>query len=446
MNSISSKMGQSKQRRSAAIITLTEDVFELEMLAESAGFEVIFEVIQRKSDGNSPTFLGKGKFNSLKSLLLVHPVDVVLINGNLRPKQHFNLENSLKIECLDRIGLVLLIFAEKARDKKARLQVEKARLEYEIPLLREWIHSAKMGEHPGFLGSGEYQIDVYYDLVKRRIRKISEELSTINLEEDIRRKHRRSKGFFLVGIAGYTNAGKSSLLNRLTGERVVVEDRMFSTLSTTTRRLSDVKKGILISDTIGFIQDLPYFMIESFMTTIEDLYLSDLILLVIDSSDSVDTIQKKLETSRKILLPEISPDNIIIVLNKTDLDPDGVDGKLKRLRELLPEAGTLSISLMLNQGVDTLLESVVDFFRYGCIMNFSIPNTSDSQPFVSHLYDVSDVIGIKYDTDINISLECRDKDLERISRSIIALDGHITSIYHRENTHQNELDERPFPS
>jgi GTP-binding protein HflX len=430
------------QKGSAAVITLTENVYELEMLAESAGFKVEFEVIQRKTDGNSPTFLGKGKFESLKDLLLVHPVDVILINGNLKPKQHFNLENTLKIECLDRIGLVLLIFAEKARDKKARLQVEKARLEYEIPLLREWIHSAKMGEHPGFLGSGEYQVDVYYDLVKRRTRKISEELSAINLGEDIRRKHRRGKGFFLVGIAGYTNAGKSSLLNRLTGERVVVEDRMFSTLSITTRRLSDVKKKILISDTIGFIQDLPHFMIESFMTTIEDLYLSDLILLVIDSSDPIDLIQTKFETSRKILLPEISPNNIMIILNKTDLDPIGADGKLEKVRELLPGAEALSISLVLNQGVDTLLGSIVDFFRYGCIMNFSIPNTSDSQPFISHLYDISDVTSIEYDTNINISIECRDKDLQTISRSIIALDGCITTIDHRENSHQNELDEQ----
>jgi GTP-binding protein HflX len=437
MNSISSKPEQSGQRPSAAIITLTEDVFELEMLAESAGFKVEFEVIQRKTDTRSPTFLGKGKFKSIRNLLSTHPVDVVLINGNLKPKQHFNLENTLKIMCLDRVGLVLLIFAEKAKDKKARLQVEKARLEYEIPLLREWIHSARMGEHPGFLGSGEYQVDVYYDLIKKRVKNIGEELSAINLGEDVRRRHRKRKGFFLVGIAGYTNAGKSSLLNKLTGEKVLVENRLFSTLSTTTRRLCDVKKGILISDTIGFIQDLPHFMIESFMTTIEDLYLSDLVLLVIDSSDPIDIIKVKLDTSRKILLPRTSPDNIIIVLNKTDQNPDELDGKLEKVRDMMPGAEVLPISLTLNQGVSTLLESIVGFFRYGHIMNFSIPNIPDSQPFISHLYAISDVIDIKYDTHVNISIECRDRDLEMISRSIDALDGSITSTDHLEDKHKN---------
>lgn len=424
-------------RRSAAIITLTDDVNELEMLAESAGFEVEFEVIQRKTDRNSPTFLGRGKLRSLNDLLSNHPVDVVLINGNLKPKQHFNLENTLKIECLDRVGLVLLIFSEKTRDKKARLQVEKARLEYEMPLLREWIHSAKMGEHPGFLGSGEYQVDVYYDLVKKRTRKISEELRIITLEEDFRRKHRKNKGFFLVGIAGYTNAGKSSLLNRLTGERVVVEDQMFSTLSTTTRRLCNVKKDVLISDTIGFIQDLPHFMIESFMTTIEDLYLSDLILLVIDSSDTIDVIQTKLETSKKILLPEISPDNIIIILNKTDLNPGEADGKLEKVSEMLLGARVLSLSLKLDQGVDTLIDSIVDFFRYGCVMNLSLPNSPDSQSLISHLFDISDVASIKYGNHVIMSIECKDKDLETISRALETLDGRIISIDRGKEHHQN---------
>ena len=436
MNSILSNIQHSKHRRSAAIVTLNEDVYEMEMLAESAGFEVKFEVIQRKVNENASTFLGKGKLRGLKDLLSNRPVDVVLINGDLKPKQHFNLENSLKIECLDRVGLVLLIFAEKARDKKARLQVEKARLEYEIPLLREWIHSAKMGEHPGFLGGGEYQVDVYYDLVKRRTRKISEELRAINIGEDIRRKHRRGKGFFLVGIAGYTNAGKSSLLNRLTGERVLVENHMFSTLSTTTRRLNDVKKDVLISDTIGFIRDLPHFMIESFMTTIEALYLSDLVLLVIDSSDPVDLIKVKLDTSIKILLPETSPNNIIIILNKTDIAPGRVEDNIGKVGKMLPGTKVLPISLAYDWGVDALIEKIIDFFSYECMMVFSIPNSSESQSFISHLYEISDVTSVKYNSEVRISIECRDKDLDTISKTIDTLHGHIISLDHRDNNHK----------
>jgi len=407
----------------AAIITLTDDLTEFEDLARSAGFHVLYEIIQRKKP-SAMTFVGKGKFRTIVNLITNNPVDVLLVNGDLKPKQHFNLESGLKIECLDRVGLVLKIFSEMARDRKARLQVERARLEYEMPLLREWIHSAKMGEHPGFLGGGEYQVDVYYRLIRKRKRKIEEELQNVNRGENLRRTHRKKRGNFLVGLAGYTNAGKSSLLRELTGERVTVDDRMFSTLSTTTRRLPMVKKGILVSDTIGFIQQLPHFMIESFMTTIDDIFLSDLVLLLVDSSDPIDTIRMKLKTSERILFPRVSPENVILVLNKIDKgDPESIMKKIWMIEDSSPQSIIMPISIKEDRGLDALLEKIFEFFKYNCLMHLTVPNSATSQPFISDLYDTADVESIHYDTDVTLRIGCRERDSTRISREVKALGG-----------------------
>jgi len=425
--------GATKPR--AAVITLTDDLTEFEDLARSAGFHVLYEIIQRKKP-SALTFVGKGKFRMVMDLITNNPVDVLLVNGNLKPKQHFNLESGLEIECLDRVGLVLKIFSEMARDKKAKLQVEKARLEYEIPLLREWIHSAKTGEHPGFLGGGEHQVDVYYRLIRKRKRKIEEELQNISKGENLRRTHRKKRDYFLVGLAGYTNAGKSSLLRELTGEKVTVDDRMFSTLSTTTRRLLKVKKGILISDTIGFIQQLPHFMIESFMTTIDDIFLSNLVLLLIDSSDSIDTIRMKLETSERILFPRIPPENVILVLNKIDKgDSESIMKKIWMIEDSSPQSTIIPISVKEGKGLNVLLEKILDFFKYDYFMHLTIPNSSISQPFISDLYDTVDVESIHYDADVTLRIGCRKRDSTRISKEVEALGGRTIDMVNDHGGH-----------
>jgi GTP-binding protein HflX len=428
MSLISDDAMQRSTGLTAAIVTLSPEVSEMEELAEAAGFEVVYEVMQRKERPNASTFVGKGKFEILERLINKRVVACLLFNGSLKPKQHFNLENTLKVECVDRTGLVLKIFADKARDRKARLQVERARLEYEIPLLREWIHSAKMGEHPGFLGSGEYQVDVYYDLVRKRMRRIERELRSINQKESLWREQRRKRGFFLVSIAGYTNAGKSSLLKKLTNEEVTIDDKVFSTLSTTTRRLIGVKKEILLTDTIGFLHDLPHFMIESFMTTIEDIYLSDLILLMVDSSDPIELMELKLNTSKRILLPEVDPGKIIILMNKMDVCERDFETKMAIVEKLMPGATALPLSIILDLGVEHLVQEILEFFRYGCSMGISLPNKPPSQPLISHLYDTTDVDSIDYGDVITISLECREIDVSRISAEIKNLGGKILSV------------------
>ncbi|HOQ26494.1 MAG TPA: GTPase HflX, partial [Methanomassiliicoccaceae archaeon] len=237
--------------------------------------------------------------------LSMRAVDVLLINGELKPSQHYLLESELKVECMDRIRLVLEIFDDRAYSREARLQVQRARLRYEIPLLREWIHNARGGEHPGFLGGGAYETDAYYELIRRQLARIEDELKKIESDRDLRRKRRARCGLGTIALAGYTNAGKSSLLNAITSEEVLVEDRMFSTLSTTTSRLEGCRKQLLVTDTIGFISNLPHFMIESFKSTLDEIFYADLVLLVIDSSDDEEAFIEKLNTSLRILFPEV---------------------------------------------------------------------------------------------------------------------------------------------
>ncbi|MBP7087157.1 MAG: GTPase HflX, partial [Methanomassiliicoccales archaeon] len=277
--------------RTGALISLDRDTTEIEELCRSADLEILYVVMQRRSRPDQTCFLGRGRFNDLKELLAERPVDAVVINGELKPSQHFNLENGLKAECLDRIAVVLDIFTSRAEGRESKLQVELARLRYQVPLMREWVHSAKAGEHPGFLGGGEYQVDVYYNIIRRRIAQIEDELRSLARDGDLRRGVRRYKGFRTVCLAGYTNAGKSSLMRRLTGEEVLVADRMFSTLGTTTRRVGSSK--ILLTDTVGFLKDLPHFMIESFRNTLQDVFTADLVVLVVDSSEPMFNVSSK---------------------------------------------------------------------------------------------------------------------------------------------------------
>jgi GTP-binding protein HflX len=340
---------------------LNEDVRELEELALSAGYTVIFEVIQRRERPEATTFVGRGKIEELKLLLSIRPVDLLLIDGILKPSQHFNLENSLKVECIDRVRLVLNIFTTRANDRESKLQVERAKLQYEVPLLKEWIHSAKAGEHPGFLGGGEYAVDVYYDLIKKRIKKIDEELKSINQSHVIRRGQRQKRGQALVSLAGYTNAGKSALLNALTGETVLVENRMFSTLSTTTRKIKDIGRTVLITDTIGFLDDLPTFVIEAFKNTIEEIFTADLVLLTVDSSETREEIKRKILTSKKILYPDLSPERVILVLNKIDVGPGRyLDEKV--LSEWIECSAVVKLSATTGEGIDSLIDLISEYF------------------------------------------------------------------------------------
>jgi GTP-binding protein HflX len=390
---------------------LNEDVRELEELASSAGYTVIYEVIQRRERPEATTFIGRGKIEEIKTLLSIRPVDLLLIDGVL-----------LKVECIDRVRLVLNIFTTRANDRESKLQVERARLQYEIPLLKEWIHSAKKGEHPGFLGGGEYAVDVYYDLTKKRIKKIEDELKSINQSHVIRRGQRQKRGQALISLAGYTNAGKSALLNALTGGTVLVENRMFSTLSTTTRKIKDIDRTILITDTIGFLDDLPPFVIEAFKNTIEEIFTADLVLLTVDSSESREEIKRKILTSKKILYPDLSPERVILVLNKIDIGP-GRHLDEKAISEWIECSAIVKVSAKTGEGIESLMDRISKYFTPPHHFEVDLPYSDKSENFISSLRAFECLESIRYGPTIHMQGACEIKDLERIKTQVATLKG-----------------------
>src|SRR3989442_1918856 len=303
------------------LVSLTRDVSEITALVRSAGHELVETIVQVREAPDRRFFVGKGKLEEIENgLERRDDVYVVLFNGELHPSQHYVLEKRLKRQCYDRLRLILEIFAERAHGREAKLQVELALLHYETPLLREWIHTGAEGERPGFMAGGEYRVDVYLETVKRRQRRIEEELELVRKERSRRRASRKDRGFHLVSLAGYANAGKSSMLNALTGERVLVEERMFSTLSTTTRAVPG-RRRILLTDTVGFVDQVPFWMVEAFNSTFEEIYDSDLILLLVDASDPEPEILRKVRLAARTLLPRVAADAIFPVLTKVDRVP-----------------------------------------------------------------------------------------------------------------------------
>ncbi|HNU35209.1 MAG TPA: GTPase HflX [Methanomassiliicoccales archaeon] len=407
--------------KKGVLISLDRDTSEIEELCRSADIDLLYAVMQRRSRPDQTYYLGRGRFNELKELLVESPVDVVVINGELKPSQHFNLENGLKTECLDRIAVVLDIFTSRAEGRESKLQVELARLRYQVPLMREWVHSAKAGEHPGFLGGGEYQVDVYYNLIRRRIAQIEEELRSLGRDGDLRRGVRRYKGFRTVCLAGYTNAGKSSLMRRLTGEEVLVADRMFSTLGTTTRRVGSSK--ILLTDTVGFLKDLPHFMVESFRNTLQDVFTADLVVLVVDSSEPLFNVSSKVLAVQEILGKGVLNGKLLVALNKMDRDPDRLTEMIVNIHDVLDPLSVIGVSAVTGDGVDALLDAVNSFFRPPVLVRFKAENGKRAATEISRLYDDYFVETVVYSDLVNVAFRCREDDLEKVMDRLYSLPG-----------------------
>jgi len=418
--------GNGKDRqRTAAILTIDEDLSELEELATSAGLKVVYEIIQRRNRPHPGSFVGKGKLLEVAEVLTARPVDLLLVNGDLKPSQHYLLESQLGVECVDRVRLVLNIFSERAASREAQLQVQRAKLLYEIPLLREWIHNARSGEHPGFLGGGEYETDTYYDLIRRQLARIEDELEKLGQDRQVRRRRRTRQGFHTVALAGYTNAGKSSLLNALTRERVVVEDRMFSTLSTTTGRLEGSTKPVLLTDTIGFLTDLPPFMVESFKSTLDEIFCADLVLLVIDASDDEEVFLTKLRTSLGILFPDVDVASLMVVLSKAD-KADDLGGRAWKVRSLVPSLDVLGVSAATGEGLDRLRRRILDHFAYPVEMSFFLPHSPEAESFLSWLHDNTEMEARRTAEGTEVSLYSRERDHAGIVRRVVEVGGRPT--------------------
>ncbi len=247
-------------------------------------------------------------------------IDKLIIYDDLKPRHVVALIRDLGVEVLDKINLILEIFALHAGSKEAKLQIEMARITHELPLIREWVNRAKLGELPGFLGPGAYAIDTYYRHLRKRLCRIRRELQELRRRRSLERSKRSRLGFPQVAIAGYTNAGKTTLFNALTGENKPTGNEMFTTLSPKAKGVLIGDFKVVFVDTVGFIRDIPAEVIEAFYATLEEIAESDLTIMVIDSSENLETIEYKVRASLETLFKVgYVGKPLIIALNKIDL-------------------------------------------------------------------------------------------------------------------------------
>lgn len=333
---------------------------ELSELADTAGAEVVDEVVVKLASPNAATFIGKGKTEELALTCQEEKVDVVIFDDDLNPAQSKNLQEILNVRVIDRTQLILDIFSRRARTKEAQFQVELAQLQYLLPrLTRQWLHLSRQVGGIGMRGPGETQLEVDRRRIKTRILKLSQELKNISIEREVQRKRRERNDLSVVSIVGYTNAGKTTLFNRLTESQNLAEDRLFATLDATVRKVEvNGSKPILFSDTVGFIRKLPHHLIESFKATLEEVVHSDMLIHVVDCADPL--AEEKYDVVKDVI-KDLNAQTIpaIIALNKIDLL-----GSVNPLHQWKRYSDVVvPISARLGQGTNRLLEEVVRHLR-----------------------------------------------------------------------------------
>ncbi len=258
---------------------------------------------------------------------------MIIYDEILKPGQNYNLASATQKEILDRETLILEIFESRASSAESRLQVKLAQLRYEMARAKERVRLSSMGEQPGFMGIGKFGVDVYYNDIRNRMNATKSKLEKSGRQRELHRRARRRAGFRTVSLAGYTSAGKTTLFNRMTGEDRRCEEELFTTLSTTIRRtaIEDRGRPVLVSDTVGFISKLPAYMIDAFRSTLEEMMHADVIVLVVDASDAVPAMRRKL-TSCQATLGELGArsERVIYALNKSDAVAGGAESIRKR--------------------------------------------------------------------------------------------------------------------
>ncbi len=343
---------------------------ELALLTDTAGSEPVEMVLVRRERPDAATFLGKGKLRELVAESQAADIDVVVFDNDLSPAQQRNLQQAFQCDVVDRVALILDIFAQHAHTKEGMMQVELAQHRYRLPRLRgKGTELSRLGAGIGTRGPGETKLETDRRRILERIRKIETELKDAKRSRDTRSKQRRRAGEPVVAIVGYTNAGKSTLFNRLTNAGVLVEDRLFATLDSTVRKL-ELPHGhsALVSDTVGFVRELPHELVEAFRSTLEEVADADLLVHLVDASDADP--DQQLSTVR-LVLSEIGASEVpeLVVFNKIDaIDATALD----RLRALHEEA--VFISAQTGDGVPELLEDiVVGLSALSVEIDYSIP-------------------------------------------------------------------------
>ncbi len=333
---------------------------ELSLLVDTAGADEVARMVQRRDAPDHTWYLGKGKAEELKELCLAVDADTVVFDNELAPAQQFNLEKLLGRTAIDRTAVILDIFGQNARTMEGKAQVELALLRYRLPRLRRGAKaklSQQRGGVGGRFGSGETKIETDRRRIMRRITKLERELDSLAETRSLQRQGRQRSGLASVAIVGYTNAGKSTLLNCLTDSGVLSEDRLFATLDPTTRRLAlPGGEPVLVTDTVGFISRLPHGLVESFKGTLEVAALADYLVHVVDASvpdpdGQIDAVHDVLREIAAADVPEL------IVINKSDLAP----GPAEQL--LIDYPGSVAVSAVTGEGIDGLMRVIGDRLR-----------------------------------------------------------------------------------
>jgi len=350
---------------SAVLVTYEQDdiVDEAIALCESADYKVK-HVIKQNFLQKPKYGLSGGKIEDLKEIISTVKPDVIVFDEVLKPSQNYNLASELKMEILDREALILQIFEKRSSSAESKLQVQLAQARYEMSRARERVRLARGGEQPGFMGLGTFEVDVYYNEIKRRMINIKSKLAKSGKQRELHRQGRKRLGFKTISLAGYTSAGKTTLFNTLTGEQQEKNDELFTTLSTTVRRMTINQDVALISDTVGFISKLPAYMIEAFKSTLEELLYADIIIVVIDASDHLDELRKKFKTCYTTLNEiGVEVDKMVFALNKSEsLDEDEILD-IVDLLELKESKKWIDISATTQKNMNKLKEIISNIFQ-----------------------------------------------------------------------------------
>ena len=372
---------------------LQDSLEELAELANSAGAEVVDTVTQKLEKPTAPYYIGKGKAESLKPALQDRQVTSVIFDDELSPAQGRNLENLLSRKVLDRTQLILDIFAQRARSREGRLQIELAQLQYLLPrLTRMWHHLSRQTGGIGTRGPGETQLEVDRRRVQERISRLERELESVRKTRAVQRQGRKRHQWPVAAVVGYTNAGKSTLLNLLTGADVVAVNKLFATLDPTTRSfMLPNKQRVLLTDTVGFLRKLPHTLIESFKATLEEVSEADLLIHVVDLShtrvddqiEAVEGVIKELDAHGK---------QTLIVFNKIDnlKNRDLIETYLRRF------SGSVAISARSGENVNKLVQALQETLSaWRLRSHFKIPASESA--LIAEIHRVGHVLELRYE-------------------------------------------------
>jgi GTPase len=364
--------------KKALLITypVEESINEALSLAEAAGYTVK-KIVKHKRITQSKYGIGKGKAYEVKDLVNDLDIDIILFDEVLKPTQQYNLASLCKKDIIDRERLILEIFERRASTSESRIQIKLAQLRYEMVRIKEKVKLAKIGEQPGFFGLGKYDADIYTLALNSQMSVLKKKLHKEEKRRTLYRNQRNRIGIPTISLIGYTSAGKTTLFNSLTGESKAIGKEMFTTLSTYTRSLYvNSNKKILLSDTVGFVNKLPAYMIDAFKSTLNELIYSQLILLVIDISQTLKNIKIKLHSCLHIINElQIPSTKVLYLLNKVDLTTvNNAYEKSKMLDLKYPNNIVLPISAKTGYNTNKILD-VVDMLIYG--NNLEIQNSGD---------------------------------------------------------------------